>query len=81
MRTSLAIWAFGPMATRFNPGGYKPDLAASRIAGRVRTAVAGLDGLIDDYEFHYPEAERWSPGADGVLFAPYLRPLEEPSQG
>ena len=24
MKTSLGIWAFGAMATRFNPGGYKP---------------------------------------------------------
>ena len=27
MKTSLGIWAFGAMVTRFNPGGYKPDLA------------------------------------------------------
>ena len=27
MKTSLGIWAFGGMATRFNPGGYKPELA------------------------------------------------------
>ena len=29
MKTSLGIWAFGAMATRFNPGGYKPDLAGA----------------------------------------------------
>ena len=27
MKTSLGIWAFGPMVTRFVPGGYKPELA------------------------------------------------------
>ena len=27
MKTSLGIWAFGNMATRFNAGGYKPELA------------------------------------------------------
>jgi xylose isomerase len=55
MKTSLGIWAFGAMATRFNPGGYKPELAGVSTAERVRTAVAGLSGLIDDYEFHYPQ--------------------------
>src|SRR5262249_12997270 len=55
MKTSLGIWAFGSMATRFNPGGYKPELAGESTAQRVRTAVAGLGDLIDDYEFHYPQ--------------------------
>jgi xylose isomerase len=55
VKTSLGIWAFGNMATRFNPGGYKPDLAGATTADKVRTAVAGLAGLIDDYEFHYPQ--------------------------
>ncbi|MBV8396709.1 MAG: TIM barrel protein [Actinobacteria bacterium] len=55
VRTSLGIWAFGAMATRFNPGGYKPELAGASTAGKVRTAVAGLGDLIDGYEFHYPQ--------------------------
>ncbi len=55
MKTSLGIWAFGAMATRFNPGGYKPDLAGVSTADKVRTAVAGLGDLMDDYEFHYPQ--------------------------
>jgi hypothetical protein len=25
MKTSLGIWAFGPMITRFVPGGYQPE--------------------------------------------------------
>jgi len=25
MKTSLGIWALGPMITRFVPGGYQPD--------------------------------------------------------
>ena len=33
MKTSLGIWAFGAMATRFNPGGYKPELVG-RLDGR-----------------------------------------------
>jgi len=55
MKTSLGIWAFGAMATRFNPGGYKPELAGTTTVDRVRTAVEGLGDLIDDYEFHYPQ--------------------------
>jgi len=55
MKTSLGIWAFGGMATRFNPGGYKPELAGVSTAAKVRTAVEGLGDLMDDYEFHYPQ--------------------------
>jgi xylose isomerase len=55
MKTSLGIWAFGNMATRFNPGGYKPELTGRSTPDKVRTAVEGLGDLIDDYEFHYPQ--------------------------
>ena len=55
MKTSLGIWAFGNMATRFNPAGYKPELAGASTADKVHTAVTGLGDLIDDYEFHYPQ--------------------------
>src|SRR6478752_2051843 len=55
MKTSLGIWAFGSMATRFNPAGYKPELSGLPTAAKVRTAVEGLGDLVDDYEFHYPQ--------------------------
>src|SRR3978361_1067092 len=55
MKTSLGIWAFGNMATRFNAGGYKPELSGVSTEQKVRTAVEGLSGLVDDYEFHYPQ--------------------------
>src|SRR5256885_7071129 len=55
MKTSLGIWAFGAMATRFNPGGYKPDLLGASTAAKVRTAVDGLADLMDAYEFHFPQ--------------------------
>ncbi len=55
MKTSLGIWAFGPMVTRFVPGGYQPEHAGETTAERVARAVAGLEGYIDDYEFHYPQ--------------------------
>jgi len=54
MRTSLGIWAFGPMVTRFVPGGYQPQWRDEPIPEKVHRAVDGLGELIDDYEFHYP---------------------------
>jgi xylose isomerase len=55
LKTSLGIWALGSMVTRFVPGGYQPQWAGETTAERVRRAVDGLDDLIDDYEFHYPQ--------------------------
>ena len=54
MKTSLGIWALGPMVTRFVPGGYQPDWHGEATPDKVRRAVAGLGDLIDGYEFHYP---------------------------
>src|SRR3954451_6863900 len=55
VKTSLGIWAFGPMVTRFVPVGYQPEHAAESTADKVRRAVEGLGDLIDGYEFHYPQ--------------------------
>ena len=55
LKTSLGIWAMGSMVTRFNPNGYKPELAGATTADKVRRAVEGLGDLVDDYEFHYPQ--------------------------
>ncbi len=55
MKTSLGIWALGPMVTRFVPGGYQPQWAGEPTAARVARAVEGLGDLIDGYEFHYPQ--------------------------
>jgi xylose isomerase len=56
MKTSLGIWAFGPMITRFVPGGYQQEHSYERepVAEKVHRAVDGLGELIDGYEFHYP---------------------------
>jgi xylose isomerase len=53
LRTSLGIWALGPMITRFVPAGYQPE-RSEPVADKVHRAVSGLGELIDDYEFHYP---------------------------
>ena len=56
MKTSLGIWAFGPMITRFVPGGYQPEHGEGEpVAEKVHRAVEGLGELIDGYEFHYPQ--------------------------
>jgi xylose isomerase len=57
MKTSLGIWAFGPMVTRFVPGGYQPEhnYQDEPTADKVARAIAGLGDLIDGYEFHYPQ--------------------------
>jgi xylose isomerase len=55
MKTSLGIWALGPMVTRFIPGGYRPERSGETTAQRVERAVEGLGDLIDGYEFHYPQ--------------------------
>jgi len=55
MKTSLGIWAFGAMSTRFVPAGYQPQWAAESTAGKVGRAIEGLGDLIDGYEFHYPQ--------------------------
>ncbi|MEO5632826.1 TIM barrel protein [Gaiella sp.] len=54
MKTSLGIWALGPMITRFVPMGYQPEHTNESTATKVRRAVQGLGDLMDDYEFHYP---------------------------
>jgi xylose isomerase len=54
VKTSVGIWAFGPMVTRFVPGGYQPSYRAEPMGDKVHRAVQGLGNLVDDYEFHYP---------------------------
>ena len=54
LKTSLGIWALGPMVTRFVPGGYQPEHAHESMPAKVRRAVEGLGDLVDGYEFHYP---------------------------
>ena len=55
LKTSLGIWALGPMITRFVPSGYQPQWASENTSDKVSRAVAGLGDMIDDYEFHYPQ--------------------------
>ena len=43
MKTSLGIWALGPMVTRFVPAGYQPE-HNEPTAEKVHRAVERLDG-------------------------------------
>lgn len=54
LKNSVGIWAFGPNATRFMPGGYHPESVKESIEKRTEKAVKGLKNLVDGYEFHYP---------------------------
>ena len=54
MKTSLGIWALGPMITRFVPGGYQPEHIPETMPEKVRRALDGLGDLVDGYEFHHP---------------------------
>jgi xylose isomerase len=67
MKTSLGIWALGPMVTRFVPVGYQPehDYVREPTAEKVARAVNGLGDLMDGYEFHYPN-ELSDENLDGV---------------
>jgi xylose isomerase len=70
MKTSLGIWALGPMITRFVPVGYQREHGydAEPVAEKVHRAVEGLGDLVDGYEFHYPD-ELSPANLDQVRFA------------
>ena len=46
LKTSLGIWALGPMITRFVPEGYQPEHTNEPTAAKVRRAVEGLGDLL-----------------------------------
>jgi hypothetical protein len=52
MKTSLGVWASGPMITRFVPGGLQPEHSSESepAAEKVHWAVEGLGNLIDGDE-------------------------------
>ena len=54
VKTSVGIWAFGPTATRFMPGGYHVETVEETMEERTERAAKGVGALIDGFEFHYP---------------------------
>jgi xylose isomerase len=53
-KTSIGIWAFGTLATRFLVAGYHPEVANEKPLERARRVAEGLHDLYDSLEFHYP---------------------------
>src|SRR5215467_1966346 len=54
IKNSVGIWAFGPNATRFVPGGYHPEVVHEDMVARTHRVVEGLADLVDGLEYHYP---------------------------
>lgn len=50
MKASLGIWAFGNMATRFNPAGYKPELG-SGLYPSTGDAVGAVARSVHQWRF------------------------------
>ena len=42
VKNSVGIWAFGPNATRFVPGGYHPEAVYEDMVSRTQRVVSGL---------------------------------------
>jgi len=54
LKTSIGIWAFGTLATRFLVAGYHPETVGEDPVDRARRVADGLHDLYDGLEFHYP---------------------------
>jgi xylose isomerase len=54
VKTSIGIWAFGTLGTRFLLAGYHPQVANEDPVDRARRVSAGLADLYDGLELHYP---------------------------
>lgn len=54
LKNSVGIWAFGPSATRFVPGGYHVEVVEESMVEKTERVVKGLEDYIDGLEYHYP---------------------------
>jgi xylose isomerase len=73
LKTSIGIWAFGPLGTRFLYAGYHPEVASETPLERARRAAQGLHDLYDGIEFHYP-GEINEENADEIVAA--IKPMD-----
>lgn len=73
LKTSIGIWAFGPLGTRFLPAGYHPEVATENPLQRARRVAEGLHDLYDGLELHYP-GEIDEANADDIVAA--IRPMD-----
>ena len=51
VKTSVGLWGFSSLVTRFMPAGYHQEVVEESMEERVERAVRGLDVLIDDKIF------------------------------
>lgn len=71
LKTSIGIWAFGTLGTRFLLAGYRPEVAGEDPVARAQRVAAGLHDLYDGLEFHYPgEIDEQTAGAIVKAIAP-----------
>ena len=54
VKSSIGIWAFGTLGTRFLLAGYHPELKNEAPVDRARRVAEGLSDLYDGLELHYP---------------------------
>lgn len=54
LKSSIGIWAFGSLGTRFLMAGYHPEVEREGSVERAKRAAAGLQDLYDGLELHYP---------------------------
>jgi xylose isomerase len=73
IRTSIGIWAFGTLGTRFLLAGYHPQVAEETPLERAQRVAPGLSDLFDGLEFHYPN-EIDEDNADAIVAA--IAPLD-----
>lgn len=73
LKTSIGIWAFGTLGTRFLIAGYHPDVAGEDPVHRAGRVAAGLSDLYDGLELHYPN-EIDEDNADQIVDA--IKPMD-----
>ena len=54
LKSSIGIWAFGTLGTRFLLAGYHPEFENEGPVDRARRVAEGLSDLYDGLELHYP---------------------------
>ena len=54
VKTSIGIWAFGTLGTRFLLAGYHPEVTGEGPVERAARAAEGLSDLYDGLDLHYP---------------------------
>jgi xylose isomerase len=73
LKSSIGIWAFGTLGTRFLLAGYHPEVERETPLDRAKRVAEGLADLYDGLEFHYPN-EIDESNADAIASA--IKPMD-----